>query len=147
MSQLSLTAANVLKGANGQTSLGSLGAGITAVQGDVMWRQEDGTWAQADANDATFLSVINISNFQDRIRIALTAGSPGQPVVLLEPGDQAFAFGATDVSGNTLYLDDAAGKICNALSDLASGSRVIALGSVQTGATTMFVDLSFGGIK
>lgn len=126
MSDISITAASVLKGSSSSIFRGTIAAGVTITQGQVLYQLANGNIGLADSNGvAPANSVLGIS---------LTAGSPGQPVDYVMT-DAAFTSGGTLTSGNVIYLSDTPGGMTATYADIASGSTVITLGVVNTDGT------------
>lgn len=137
MSDISITAANVLKGGSSSIFRGTIGAGVTVTQGKAITVQANGTIALADSNGTAPLNSV--------AGIALTGGSPGQPVDYAQT-DPAFTSGGTLTSGDTIYLSDTPGGLTNAYADIASGSTVIIIGLVNTDGT-LNLNPIVGGVK
>lgn len=110
MADLSITAANVLKGANAIFQAGVSGATITAGQ-PVYLDSATGTYKLADANLSAAAATV--------VAISLNGASSGQPVSVLQEDDD-FTPGATLVTGTVYVLSATAGAICPA-ADLATG--------------------------
>lgn len=110
MSALSVTPANVLKGASASTNQGIAGATITAGQ-PIYLDSATSTVKLADADASTTTATV--------IGIALNGASAGQPISWVT-GDGDFTPGATLVSGESYYLGSTAGAI-NPVGDLATG--------------------------
>lgn len=126
MSVISITAANVLKGGSSNIFRGTIAAGVTITQGQVIYRLANGNIGLADSN-----GVSPANSFEG---VAVTAGSPGQPIDYVM-SDIAFTSGGTLTSGDTIWLANTAGAITATYADIASGSTVIALGVVNTDGT------------
>lgn len=137
MADISITAANVLKSANQGTLTGTIAAGVTITQGEYIYQLANGTFGLADSN--------GISPANSVAGVALTGGSPGQPVVYTT-SDSALVFGGTGTSGAVLYLSNNAGNVTATYADLASGTTVITLGIVNTDGTLKFSPI-VGGVK
>lgn len=103
MTDLSITAANVVAGANAATEQGIAGATITA--GQVVYRAAaTGKYMLADADSAT-------AEARTPRGIALNGASDGQPLSVLIAGQ--ITIGATlDPEETAYYLSSTAGGIC-----------------------------------
>lgn len=117
MADLTITAANVLAGANARIRQGILGA--TGAVGDVVYEDSaDGMRLKpADSNGVTAS--------QNPAGILLTAGAAGQPALLVEDDDD-FTPGATLVNGTVYVLSANPGKIAP-VADAVAGWRVSVL--------------------
>lgn len=111
MSALSVTAANVVKGANASTNSGIAGATITAGQPLYIDATDSNYLKPADADASTATAAA--------VGIALNGASRSQPVSYVT-ADSDFTPGATLVSGESYYLSSTAGSI-NPVADLATG--------------------------
>lgn len=121
MPDISITAANVVKGVGSVVEQGIAGATIT--QGQAIYKDADaGTWKLADA-DTLIASQASA--------LALTAASSGQPIVVLTSGP--ITIGATMTVGETYVVSTTAGGIAP-LSDLASGDFTTHIGIATTAA-------------
>jgi hypothetical protein len=110
VSDLSITAANVVPGSNAVTEVGTAGETITAGQ-QLYKSSTTNKWMKADNNSAT-------AEARAATATALTGSSLNQPVVVQKSGD--ITIGATLTAGVAYYLSDTAGGICP-VADLASG--------------------------
>jgi hypothetical protein len=134
MADLSITAANVLAGANANIFHGRGGATITA--GQVLY--EDATTSRfglADNNSATAAVKLPAG-------IALNGGANGQPMAVHRDGD--ITIGATLTPGTAYFLSDTPGGICPA-GDLASGETVVQIGIAKS-ASVLSVDIKITGV-
>ena len=122
MSNLSITAANVVAGSDATiTRIYKAGESITA--GQAVYRASDtGKWMLADSNSAT-------AEAKTAQGIALHAASNNQPLAVQTEGD--ITIGATLTAGSPYYLSDTAGGIQPA-ADLASGENVCLLGLAKS---------------
>lgn len=101
MTDLVVTAANVLPQSGASLETGTAGESLTA--GVVVYKKNaDGKWYMADCNSATA---------EQRVAeaIALTGSAAGQPVVVQKGG--LITIGATVVAGTAYFLSGTAGKI------------------------------------
>lgn len=103
MTDLSITAANVLPGAGAQVEAGMAGGTITA--GKAVYKAADGTIIATDPTSATVAA-------RKAIGIALNGGAAGQPIDYMKLGGE-ITIGATMTAGVVYYLSGAAaGGIC-----------------------------------
>lgn len=134
MTDVSITAANVVKGSNAVFERGTAGATITA--GKVVYK--DSTthkYGLADSNSVT-------SGIRRPVSIALNGASDGQPLATLTAGD--LTIGGTLVPGTSYYLSDTPGGICP-MADVASGEDVVFIGIAKS-ATVLAVDIQISGV-
>ena len=123
MADISITAANVLPGADARTEHGTFGATIT--QGQVVYRDAaDGKYKLADTDSAT--AAVKVPR-----GIALNAGSDGQEAAVQTEGE--INLGATLAVGTTYGVTATAGVICPD-ADIASTNFVTILGVAKTAA-------------
>lgn len=111
MADLTITAANVLKGANSTPKYGTAGEALTA--GEVVYKDASDSYKLKKAdNNASVLTA-------DGVGITLNGGGTGQPIAYIDLDDD-FTPGAT-LAVNTAYvLSGTAGKICP-IADLTTG--------------------------
>lgn len=134
MSDISITAASVLPGADATISHRIAGATITA--GQVVYLDKtDGRMKLADNNSGT-------AALRSPKGIALNGASNGQPLAVLEEGD--ITIGAAITAGVALYLSDTPGGIC-AVADLASGEYPTILGIAKS-ASVLAVKIQQSGV-
>ncbi|MGE0178984.1 MAG: hypothetical protein AB7O91_04085 [Sphingomonas sp.] len=134
MADISITAANVIAGANAIVKHGSAGATITA--GQVLYRDPaDGTYKLADNNSAT-------AAVRSPKGIALNGASAGQPLAVLTEGD--ITIGGTLTAGVAYYLSDTPGGICP-VADLASGEYPSLIGIAES-TTVLSVKFQESGV-
>lgn len=134
MSDLSITAASVIAGADGNIEHGRAGATLTA--GQVIYRA---------ATDAKYKLADNDSGTAEVRRprgIALHGASDNQPLAILRKGD--ITIGATLVAGTTYCLSSTPGAICPQ-ADLASGDDVVIIG-VAKSTSVLAVDIQISGV-
>lgn len=134
MTDISITAANVLAGANAQTEVGLCGETITAGQA-VYKASADGRWYKADNNSAT-------AEVRNATAVALNGGGAGQPIRVLTKG--LVTIGATLTAGVTYYLSDTPGGICP-IADVGSGEYSCIIG-IATSATVLDVLPHYSGV-
>ena len=134
MADISITAANVVKGSNAVVEPGTAGATITA--GQVVYKDAaDGKYKLADADSATAAAKAPRG-------IALNGASDGQPLSIIRSGD--VTIGATLTPGTAYYLSPVAGGIAP-LADVASGDDVVLLGLAES-ASVLAVDIQITGV-
>ena len=121
MADLSITAANVVKGSDASTTRGVAGATITA--GQVVYKEaSSGKFKLADADHAT-------AEVRQPDGIALHGAADGQPLEVLTGGD--ITIGATVTAGTAYYLSPNAGGIAP-LADVLSGDDVVLIGLAKS---------------
>lgn len=135
MTDLTITAANVIAGTGAETENGTLGVATTA--GQVMYKKaSDGLWYLADNNSAT-------AEIRQATGIALNGGGIGQPVRVLRSGP--VTIGATLTAGSAYYLSDTPGGICLA-ADLGTGEYACLVG-MSTSTTVLDVRFQYSGVQ
>jgi len=135
MTDLSITAANVLPGTGAETENGNLGVAVTA--GQVLYKKStDGLWYLADNNAGT-------AEVRTAVGIALNGGGIGQPVRVLRSGP--CTIGATLTAGVAYYLSDTAGGICP-VADLSTGEYPCLVG-IATSTTVLDVKFQYSGVQ
>lgn len=134
MTDLTITAANVVAGVGASTENGTLGATVTA--GQVVYKAAaDGKWYLADNNSAT--AEVRIAK-----GIALNGGGNNQPVRVLLSG--LVTIGATMTAGVSYYLGDTPGGICP-VADLSGGEYTCLIG-LATSTTVLDVEIHYSGV-
>jgi hypothetical protein len=134
MSDLVITAANVIAGTGARKALGTAGATITA--GKVVYLDtSDSKYKLADNNSGTAV-------LRSPVGIALNGASNGQPLVIHEEGP--LTIGATLEPGAVYFLSDTPGGICTA-ADLASGEYPTILG-IAVSTTVLDIDIAESGV-
>lgn len=135
MADLTITAANVVAGANAATEQGIAGAAITA--GQVVYRDPStGKYLLADSNSATAAA-------RAPRGIALHAASNNQPLMILTAGE--ITIGATlSPTAPAYYLSDTPGGICP-LADIGSGEYISQIG-LALSTTVLLVRIVSTGI-
>lgn len=134
MADLSITAANVLKGSGAKLITGTAGATITA--GQVVYLDSaDDEYKLADCDSAT-------AAVRTPAGIALHASLDGQPLTILTKGP--ITIGATIAAGVAYYLSATAGGICP-VADLSSGDYPAVLGMGES-TTVLEVDIQAPGV-
>ena len=133
MADITVTAANVLKGSDAQTFEGVAGATITA--GDVCYKDT------GDANKYK-LAINSAAASSNNIGLALCGAGDGQPLILQRSGD--LNPGGTVVVGEVYCVSPVAGGIAPD-ADVASGDFRTVLG-VGTTASNIAVNIQVGGV-
>lgn len=134
MADLSITAANVIAGADASIERGTAGETITA--GQVVYKSSTtNKYMKADSNSAT-------AEAKTARGIALNGASNGQPLAIQKAGP--VTIGATLVAGSAYYLSETAGGIQPA-ADLASGEDVCLLGLADS-TTVLNLDIQAPGV-
>jgi hypothetical protein len=134
MTDLSITAANVVAGANAVKR--SVTAGEAVTQGQpVAHDPTTQKWVKADCNSAT-------EALRKAGGIALNAASLNQPLVVHTWGD--ITIGATLTAGSRYYLSATAGGIMPE-ADLTTGDYVCLLGLAKS-TSVLAVDIQFPNV-
>lgn len=136
MADLSITAANVIKGSNATVKPGIAGATITAGQA-VYLDTSDGKWKLADADAATAAERGGAD-----IGIALNGASDGQPIDVQVKG--LITIGATLTAGAGYYLSDTPGGIC-LVADVTGGDYIVLLGLANS-TSELALDVQYSGV-
>lgn len=119
MTDLSITAASVVKGSDAMIEHGTAGATIT--QGQPVY---------TDPTTGKYLLSDNNATGKKTVRgIALNSAADGQPLTIQRSGD--VTIGATLTAGARYYLSDTAGGIIPE-ADLGSGMDVVLLGLAKS---------------
>jgi len=133
MSDISITAANVIAGANSIREAGIAGATITA--GQVVYKDDTTRkFLLADADGAVAL--------RTPYGIALNGAALNQPLGVLRAGE--ITIGATVTAGVAYYLSDDPGGICP-LADVSGGDYIVQIGLAKS-ATVIVVDFQITGV-
>lgn len=133
MADLSITAANVLAGANAKKTSGVAGETITA--GQVVYLDTStSSWKKADNNSAT-------AAVRSPGGVALNGASTGQPLQVQTDGD--ITIGATLTAGVAYYLSDTPGGICP-VADLGTGEYPSVIGIARS-TTVLRIDFVESG--
>jgi hypothetical protein len=134
MTNLVITAANVVAGADATVETGSAGEAITA--GQTVYRSSTtGKYMLADSNSAT------VEARKSR-GIALNSAALNQPLQVQRGGD--IALGAVLTAGTAYYLSDTPGAICP-VADIGSGEYVCLLGLAKT-TSVLAIDIQFPNV-
>lgn len=133
MSDISITAANVLAASDAEIEHGKFGATVTA--GKTLYI--DDTTKKAGLSDN------NGAAATQAVRgVALNGGADGQPGAWIRRGTLNGLSGLT--ASDTYYLSGTAGGICPK-ADLTTGMRVIEIGFAKS-ASSLFVDINDTGV-
>lgn len=138
MTDLSITAANVVPGSTANTVRGTAGEAITAGQA-VYKSSTTNLWMLADADAATAEAR---GSDENNVGIALTGSAASQPIVVLTSGP--VTIGATMTAGIGYYLSDTAGGICP-IADVTGGDYVVQLG-LSSSTTVLEVRPEYTGV-
>lgn len=134
MADLTITAANVVAGADAPKEHGIAGETLTAGQA-VYKASATKKWMKADSNSAT-------AEVRQATGIALTGSALNQPIVVLKSGD--VTIGATLTAGAAYYLSDSPGGICP-LADVGSGEYVCLIGLAKS-TTVLTINIQYPGV-
>lgn len=134
MANLTITAANVIAGADSVLESGIAGATITA--GQLVYKDDTSKkYLLADANSATAAA--------RTVRgVALNGASDGQPLVIQRAGD--ITYGATLTAGTDYYLSDTPGATCPR-ADIGSGEYVCLIGLAKS-ASVLTIAIQAPGV-
>ena len=134
MTDVSITAANVIRGANSKMEHGQAGASITA--GQVVYRDAaDGEYKLADSDSGT-------AAVRSPRGIALNNGADGQPLTIHRSG--LITIGGTLTPGVAYYLSDTPGGIAP-YADLATGDYPTFIG-MAVSTTVLNVSFNESGV-
>ncbi|MER9188651.1 hypothetical protein [Mesorhizobium australicum] len=128
MTDIAITAANVVAGANAVIENGYASAAITA--GQVVYRDASAKYNLADTDSATAL-------VRKPRGIALNGAAVGQPVAVQKSGD--ITIGATVTKGVAYYLSGTPGGICP-VADVAAGDYPAVIG-IATSASVLSINI------
>ncbi|MER9310095.1 hypothetical protein NKI51_12355 [Mesorhizobium australicum] len=128
MTDIAITAANVLAGANAVIENGYAAAAVTA--GQVVYRDASAKYNLADTDSATAL-------VRKPRGIALNGAAIGQPVAVQRSGD--ITIGATVTKGVAYYLSGTPGGICP-VADVAAGDYPAVIG-IATSASVLSINI------
>lgn len=136
MADLSVTAANVVKGSNAVVEHGHAGETITA--GQVVYLDTSTMlYMKADADAATALA-------RTPRGIALNGASLNQPLAVQTRGD--ITIGATLTPGTTYYLSGATAGGIAPLADVGTGEYFVVIG-VAKSAAVLALALTYSGVS
>lgn len=134
MTDLTITAANVVAGANAVRDSGNAGEAITA--GQAVYRSATtNKWMLADSDSATAAA-------KKANGIALNGAALNQPISVLKSGD--ITIGATLTAGTAYYLSNTPGGICP-VADVGAGEDVCLLGLAKS-TTVLAVAIQAPGV-
>lgn len=134
MTDLSVTAASCVPGANSKQETGVAGETITA--GQALYKSSTtGKWMKSDSNSAT-------AEARTPTGIALTGSSANQPVVAHKKG--LLTLGATMTANVPYFASDASGGICP-IADVGSGEYLTQIG-IAVSTTVIDVDFQSTGV-
>jgi hypothetical protein len=134
MTDISITAANVIAGTGARRILGT--AGATIIAGKVVYLDDSvSKYKLADNNSVT-------AALRSPAGIALNGASDGQPLIVHEAGP--LTIGATLEPGAIYLLSDTPGGICP-VADLTPGEYPTILG-IATSTTVLQVDIQESGV-
>lgn len=134
MTDISITAANVVMGSDAEVEHGIAGATITAGQ----WVYRDsstGEYLLADSNSATAAARVPRG-------VALNGASDGQPLAIAKGG--TVTIGGTLTAGVVYYMSDTPGGMCP-VADVGSGEYATALG-IATTTAILDIDIQASGV-
>jgi hypothetical protein len=135
MTDLVVTAANVVAGSDATAVTGVAGETITAGKA-VYLSSSTKKWMLADSNSAT-------AEARQAKGIALNGASLNQPIDVHKSGD--ITIGATVVAGTAYYLSDTPGGICP-LADVGTGEYVCLLGLAKS-TSVIAIDIQYPGVS
>lgn len=136
MTDLAITAASVVAGANAQTDTGSAGEAITA--GQTVYRSSTtNKLMKADSNGAT-------AEIRTPIGVALNGGALDQPIKFQKPGGE-ITIGAVLTPGAAYYQSDTPGGICP-VADVGTGEYVCLVGLAKS-ASMLSLDIRYTGVS
>lgn len=135
MTDLVITAANVVAGANSANVTGIAGEAITAGKA-VYLASATKKWMLADSNSAT-------AEVRQATGIALNGASANQPVSVHKSGD--ITIGATLTAGAAYMLSDTPGGICP-VADVGAGEYVCQLGLAKS-TSVLAIDIQYPGVS
>lgn len=128
MTDISITAGNVVAGSNSRQDLGSP-AGETVAAGKAVYKASaTSKWMLADSNSAT-------AEARYATGISLNGASLNQPLAVHTGGD--ISIGGTLTAGGAYYLSDTPGGICP-VADVGSGEYVCLLGLAKSPTVLAF---------
>lgn len=134
MADLTITAANVVAGANASIDAGTAGEAVTAGQTGYK-SSTTNKWMKGDTNSGT-------AEARKIKGIFLNNAAANQPVDVETGGD--ITIGATLTPGTAYYASDTPGGICP-LADVGSGENVVFLGLAKS-STVLALDIQNSGV-
>jgi hypothetical protein len=135
MTDIAITAANVVAGANATTVHGTAGEAVTAGQA-VYLDPTSKKWMKADSNSATAAA-------RQPGGIALSGAALNQPLTVQTSGD--ITVGGTLTAGVAYYLSATAGGICP-VADVTTGDFVCLLGLAKS-ASVLAISIQYPGVS
>lgn len=134
MTDISITAANVVAGADAKTESGLAGETITA--GKIVYKDvASGKYMLADSDSTT-------PAVRTPRGIALNGASLNQPLVIQRSGD--ITIGGTLTGGLAYYLSKTAGGLCP-VADIASGGYATVIGIAKS-ASVLDINITASGV-
>lgn len=133
MADLSITAANVVPGADARTESGTAGATVMAGQA-VYLDAATNSYKLADSNGAAAL--------RTPVGLALHGAAAGQPLTVQKSGD--ITIGATLTAGVAYYMSDTPGGICP-VADIGSGEYACIIGIAKS-TTVLDINIQASGV-
>lgn len=134
MTDISITAANVVSGSDAVVEHGIAGAAITA--GQVVYLDSStNKYGLADSNSAT-------AAVRAPRGVALNGAAADQPLAIQRSG--AITIGGTLTAGVAYYLSDTPGGICP-VADVGSGEYSVVLGMAAS-ASVLNLDIQASGV-
>jgi hypothetical protein len=134
MTDISITAANVVAGATAKKAFGLAGATITAGQWVYLDSVNTGKWQLADSNGAAALRRPD--------GVALNSASVNQPISVATAGP--VTIGGTLTAGVAYYMSDTPGGMCP-VADVGTGEYACILG-IATSATVIDIGIHYSGV-
>jgi erythromycin esterase-like protein len=134
MTDIVITAANVLAASNAERDQGIAGETITAGKA-IYLAATTNRWMLADSNSAT-------AEARQAKAIALNGASVGQPVAFQKSGD--ITIGGTLTAGQAVYLSDTPGGLCP-LADVGSGEYVCLIGLAKS-TSVLAMGIQYPGV-
>lgn len=135
MTDISITAANVVAGSNATRVHGTAGETITAGQA-VYKSSTTNKWMLADSNSAT-------AEARTAQAIALNGASLNQPITVQTAGDITIG-GTLNPEAPAYYLSDTAGGICP-VSDVGDGEYFCLIGLAKS-ASVLAINIQASGV-
>lgn len=134
MTDLVITPANVIAGANAQRGNGT--AGVAILAGQLIYKDKvTGKYLLADNNAVDVLA-------RNPAGVALHGASLNQPIAFQTSGD--ITIGAAVTAGTDYFLSGAPGAICPR-ADVISGMNVTLIGLAKS-ATVIVIDIQAPGV-
>lgn len=134
MTDISITAANVVAGSDADTVQGTAGETITA--GKTVYKSSaTNKWMLADSNSAT-------AEARTPSGVSLNGASLNQPVTVQRSGD--ITIGGTLTAGVAYYQSDTPGGLCP-IADVGSGEYSCVVGIAKS-ATVLDINIQASGV-